>query len=129
MSLTHPKIDDIANSLVLQGWQKAELHRLLHDHVVQEPGDGGPVRAASSTRTTLAAAMQAAEHDHAVKGPALRYALGSLRSAGISADEAVSEGEFDVAKLDRLMAAKQLNTERRISIKTAFARAGISCDY
>ena len=75
----------------------------------------------------IEAAVEAAKSDPLVRAPALRFALGSLRSHGINLDDAVNDGEIDIVRLDTIMASalRPVPTERQIAIKTALHRAGL----
>jgi hypothetical protein len=102
----------------------APIMAALQEHDVI-PRDGSELFARSAGKTRLERVEAEIESNPSAKA-ALRFALGSLRSHGIVPDDFIdNDGAAALAKLDKVMAAKSIDPDRRMNIKTACARAGL----
>jgi hypothetical protein len=104
------------------------LNPALHDEILDHMDaaglfEGGAVRASASGKGSRMDKMQAEVESNPSAKAALSFALGTLRRHGITTHDFVEEdADRTLAKLNTVMAAKKIDAESRMTIKTALAR-------
>jgi hypothetical protein len=102
------------------------LHDEILDHMDAAGLFGDTIRASASGKGSRLDRMQAEVESNPSAKAALSYALGTLRRHNITTHDFVDEdADVTLARLNNVMAARQIPAEARMTIKTALARCFI----